>query len=145
MCGSGTLALDERDAANRMCGLAFEGSVDQLTYLMRTGIDPNAANFDGRTALHVGARAGHKSVVRALLAGGARFDSKDNWGCTAKDEAAKAGVLDHWGAEIWKTKPSLIPPPPQPAMVSTNRKDNSGRDAPTGRGVLPAVLERFMA
>ena len=46
------------------------------------GIDVNAANGEGNTALHGAARAGHDSVVRYLVAQGARVDAVNGRGQT---------------------------------------------------------------
>jgi hypothetical protein len=45
-------------------------------------IDVNAANGEGNTALHGAARAGHDSVVRFLVAHGARVDAANAVGQT---------------------------------------------------------------
>ena len=46
------------------------------------GIDVNAANAQGNTALHGAARGGHDSVVRYLVAQGARVDAVNGVGQT---------------------------------------------------------------
>ena len=65
--------------------------------VLAAGADVDAADWDARTALHVACAAGHKPVVRALLAAGARTDLPDRWHVTAREEAAKAGLQAELG------------------------------------------------
>ncbi|QOY62968.1 ankyrin repeat domain-containing protein [Lysobacter sp. H21R4] len=51
----------------------------------------HAVNADGRTALHEGARAGHASIVAALIKAGADPAATDSHGSNALHEAARGG------------------------------------------------------
>jgi len=55
------------------------------------GVDVNAANAAGMTALHYAAQAGLDSVVRELARRGARLDAKDKQGRTPVDVALGVG------------------------------------------------------
>jgi hypothetical protein len=62
-----------------------------LSRFEREKVDINAANEDGRTALHIAARIRHKkpassSVLRALIARGAKPNARDDMGNTALHE-----------------------------------------------------------
>ena len=50
--------------------------------MVENSADLNAANGDGRTALHVAACDGHAEVVKGLLEIGADAKLKDKWGAT---------------------------------------------------------------
>ncbi|MCY4025992.1 MAG: ankyrin repeat domain-containing protein [Acidobacteria bacterium] len=56
--------------------------LDAVRLAAAQGIDVNAANGEGNTALHGAARAGHDSVVRFLVAQGARVDAANRVGQT---------------------------------------------------------------
>jgi glutaminase len=64
----------------RLLYAASQGDLDELRAVLASGADPNAADYDGRTALHLAAAEGHLPAVRYLLAFGARPDAIDRWG-----------------------------------------------------------------
>jgi ankyrin repeat protein len=66
---------------------------------MAAGIDVNAANQNGQTALHGAALWGKDKVAEFLVASGARLDAKDRKGLTPLDYASgKAGGVGFDGA-----------------------------------------------
>eukprot|EP00741_Cyanophora_paradoxa_P021259 tig00021348_g20519.t1 len=69
------------------------GRTAALNILLTNGVDANAADGDGRTALHLAALHGHGEVVRSLLASEALRDpdARDAAGRTALHLAAAAG------------------------------------------------------
>jgi ankyrin len=54
----------------RLHALARKGDERRVTKLLKVGADPNAADTDGVTPLHLASFMGHESVVRLLLAKG---------------------------------------------------------------------------
>ncbi|CAI5516497.1 unnamed protein product [Closterium sp. Naga37s-1] len=70
-----------------LCRLASSSNSHQLVRLLEFGTDPNSADYDGRTALHVAAAEGHLNVVKVLLQGGASPSVRDRWHRTPMDEA----------------------------------------------------------
>ena len=64
-----------------------QGSIDSIKALLATGVDINARNNRGETALHGAADRGANEVVAFLAAQGARLDAKDVSNRTALDIA----------------------------------------------------------
>ena len=62
-------------------------SLEALRLLVERGVDPDAFNERGQTALHVAAARGADSVVRYLAEQGAKLDMKDRRGRTPLDLA----------------------------------------------------------
>lgn len=57
--------------------------------LKATKIDINGGDYDGRTALHLAAAAGHVKVCRFLISKGANVNVVDNWGGRPLDDAIR--------------------------------------------------------
>jgi len=56
----------------RLLYAASQGDLDELRAALATGCKPNAADYDGRTALHLAAAEGHLAAARFLLGSGPR-------------------------------------------------------------------------
>lgn len=90
-------------------GAAFSGDLNKLKSLVDSGIDINAKNGTGDTALHLAARYGCLSCVDFLVERGAIINACNNdWKQTPLHAAAMAGQLgclkclvDH-GADIFQ-------------------------------------------
>ena len=57
---------------------AAKGDVAEVRALLRQGVDLNARDGHGRTALHVAAHASHRDVIRELAQAGADMRAKDS-------------------------------------------------------------------
>jgi uncharacterized protein len=55
--------------------------------LLRAGADPNAISVFGDTPLHLAITGENPEIVQALLAAGAKMDSRNSKGKTPLDEA----------------------------------------------------------
>ncbi|XP_047189360.1 glutaminase liver isoform, mitochondrial [Scophthalmus maximus] len=63
---------------------AFRGDVQSLRRYFLSGVDINAVDYNGRSALHVADAEGHAEVIRFLLENaGANPALKDRWGSSA--------------------------------------------------------------
>ncbi|KAF3706037.1 Glutaminase liver isoform, mitochondrial [Channa argus] len=69
---------------------AFKGDAQALRRYFLSGVDVNAVDYDGRSALHVAAAEGHTEVIRFLLENaGANPALKDRWGSSPLQEARR--------------------------------------------------------
>lgn len=76
--------------ATNMIYFASEGSVEDMKMLLDEGGDPNAKDYDHRSALHLAASEGHLEAVKLLLDRGAMVNPKDRWGNTPMTDAQRA-------------------------------------------------------
>ena len=81
----------ERDLLVDLMWAASEGDVTGVARLLVQGADVDAADYDGRTALHLAASEGRDAVVRFLLDRHAAPSPVDRWGNTPLDDAKRAG------------------------------------------------------
>ncbi|GLC44797.1 hypothetical protein PLESTB_001212900 [Pleodorina starrii] len=70
-------------------GCASDGDIEALRTMLNQGMNPNSADYDGRTGLMLAASGGHEAVVRLLLDSGAKSDQLDAFGNSAMCEAVK--------------------------------------------------------
>jgi ankyrin repeat protein len=68
-----------------------ETSIEAMRLCIERGVDLNAFNTNGQTALHLAAQRGAEKVVRFLAENGAKIDMKNKQGKTALD-IAQAGT-----------------------------------------------------
>ena len=68
---------------------ACDGNLRGLQNAVANGILINCADYDGRTALHLGAAEGNVEVVRYLLSRGHHIHVRDRWNATPLDEARR--------------------------------------------------------
>lgn len=78
------------NATMRLLYAASQGDLDELRAVLATGCEPDAADYDGRTGLHLAASEGHTAAVEFLLTAGARPDPTDRWGGTPLTDARRA-------------------------------------------------------
>ena len=73
---------------------ASEGNLRGLQNALANGLPVNSADYDGRTALHLGAAEGNEEVVKYLLCHGHPIHVRDRWKSTPLDEARRENRLD---------------------------------------------------
>jgi glutaminase len=70
-----------------LCWASSSGDMYEVQQLIARGVDVNATDYDGRTALHLAASEGHFRIVEYLLLKGANVLAKDRWGNTPLEDA----------------------------------------------------------
>lgn len=70
------------DDALAICWAAAQGDLNELQRLVAGGVDLNAADYDGRTGLHLAASEGHYDAVVFLVKKGVNINPKDRWNNT---------------------------------------------------------------
>ncbi|MCC3777888.1 glutaminase A [Streptomyces sp. UNOB3_S3] len=74
-----------------LCFAASRGDVNEIRRLAACNVPLDAADYDGRTALHLAAAEGHRDVVEFLLSRGVDPRPVDRWGGTPLDDADRSG------------------------------------------------------
>ena len=89
-------------------------AIEFITTCLKRGLDINAVNAEGDTALHGAAQRGSEALVRFLVANGARLDVKNKRGSTPLDVALGFAPVRHRAAaalrELMAARGSAIPP-----------------------------------
>ncbi|CAI5463327.1 unnamed protein product [Closterium sp. Yama58-4] len=87
----GTVNLQE--AGTDLCNAVMRGDTGLLRRLLVNGVNPNAADYDLRTPLHIASAEGFVQVARLLVEHGADVAALDRWGNSPLDEARRCGSL----------------------------------------------------
>ncbi|OGH88054.1 MAG: hypothetical protein A3J93_02685 [Candidatus Magasanikbacteria bacterium RIFOXYC2_FULL_42_28] len=85
-----------------VCWAASQGDVHELQRLYASGADIAAADYDGRTGLHLAASEGHLEAVKFLIAKGIDVNPKDRFGGTPLIDAQRGNfkkVIDFLSAQ----------------------------------------------
>lgn len=89
---------------------AAHGDIKEMQRLVASGIDINAADYDGRTALHIAASDGKLHSVRNILQNGGRSDAVDRWGNSPLQDAERhehaeiVALLEEHAASKWSAQ-----------------------------------------
>ncbi|KAF5469216.1 hypothetical protein F2P56_013305 [Juglans regia] len=81
----------ESELAVRVNYAAYDGDSNRLKRLIRAGANPNKADYDGRSPLHIAASKGYEDIARFLIQQGVGINISDNFGNTPLLEAIKNG------------------------------------------------------
>jgi len=81
----------DADVAAELCQAAFSADLPKLELLLEVvGVDPNTADYDRRTALHLAASEGHVEVIELLVQlPGINLSPRDRLGNTPLDDAMR--------------------------------------------------------
>ena len=72
-----------------VCWAASQGDVHELKRLYASGVDLSAADYDGRTGIHLAASEGHLDAVKFLVGKGVDTSPKDRFGGTPLLDATR--------------------------------------------------------
>lgn len=86
--------LEIQRRIKELLGAAGRGDADAVREILRQGVNIDAYDRSGLTALHWAAGNGHEKVVELLLDEGADVDARDQDSSTALHGAARAGYLE---------------------------------------------------
>lgn len=96
---------DDKDNSALIAAAAGAGGLSLIKLLLKAGVDVNAANADGNTALHVAAdhEEGLPRTIELLLDNGADAHAVNKEGKTARDIA----VAEHKNAQYILSRPDI--------------------------------------
>jgi ankyrin repeat protein len=103
------LGTNESDAVGRK--KTQKEAIDSMELCLKAGVDVNAVDSKGQTALHGAAQKGWDEVVQYLADHGAKLDVKDKKGLTPVDAAmGLAGGLgfDNTTGDVHETTAALL-------------------------------------
>ncbi len=80
----------EIESVVNLCWAASQGDLSEVQKLAAQGVDLNAADYDGRTALHLAASEGQIEIVNYLITKGVNLQPVDRWGGTPLTDAERA-------------------------------------------------------
>ena len=84
------LKYDDNRASGELCQHAREGNLESIKLLVDCGIQVAAADYDGRTVIHLAASNGHKHIVDFLaMRRCVDLTLRDRWGGSALDDAVR--------------------------------------------------------
>ncbi len=110
---------------------SYQGRPDAVMMLLANGADPDAADAEGRTALHYAALAGAPEVAALLLDGAAALEALDREGLSPLGRACASG---NWRLArfLLERGAKAAPPGGQPALIAAA----GGEDDPAGVQLL---------
>ncbi len=82
-------AQQRSDQTYQLINAASLGDINEISRLVAHGAEVNAADYDGRTPLHLAAAEGRLEAVDYLLLRQAEPTAKDRWGATPIDDAKR--------------------------------------------------------
>jgi ankyrin repeat protein len=140
----GDTALTASGGIGWVEGVTYERSpkenLDAVRMLLDLGLDPNAANKDGRTPLMGAAHKGRNDVIQLLVERGARIDARDHGSRDTGNAASKiAGhkfqVLDYSEGLVRVGVQSAVPHPETAVLIRRMLTDRGLPVPPANRNV----------
>ena len=77
--------------SGELCELARRGDIEGLRVMLMAGCDPNACDYDKRTAMHLAAAEGNLHIVTELVSATVDVNTRDRWGGTPLGDAVREG------------------------------------------------------
>lgn len=72
-----------------ICWASAQGDLHEMQRLVASGVNLEAADYDGRTGLHLAASEGQLEIVKFLIAKRVDVNPKDRWGGTPLADAKR--------------------------------------------------------
>lgn len=109
----GRLMLDESMTARNLLEYTRNGDAERVSSLLNSSANPNARDYDGRTALHLACSEGNALVVNELISHKCTPNLADRWGNTPLYDAVRGGheVISRQGSH---SAPHAALTPPHP-------------------------------
>ena len=150
----GDTALTAAGGIGWVPGVTYERSVDEnveaLRMLLDLGLDPNAANGDGRTALMGAAMKGRNAAVQLLVDRGADLAQKDK-GSRDTDKATSSAAGHRWQAIDYADGlvrvgvQSAVEYPETSKLIRKLMEDRGMPTPPLGRTILSVCVVSLCA
>lgn len=102
------LMLGVTAAASHLCSLALDGKASRLELYLRCGANPDSADHDSRTALHVAAAEGNLPCVKVLVNADANPSATDRWGGTPLQDALRHGHTGELASTLYAAGGRLL-------------------------------------
>ena len=83
------ITMQGSDLGVQLCEYAFNNDIECIKRLITYNANVGAADYDGRTALHLAACEGHVETVKYLLSIGADYKCTDRFGNTPLEDAVR--------------------------------------------------------
>ena len=72
-----------------LCQAAFNSKIEDIKRLVDNGVDPNEADYDGRTAMHLAASEGNMEVLKYLISIQANIMCRDRFNGTPLEDTVR--------------------------------------------------------
>ena len=72
-----------------LCQAAFNSKIEDIKRLVDNGVDPNEADYDGRTAMHLAASEGNMEVLKYLISIKANIMCRDRFNGTPLEDTVR--------------------------------------------------------
>ncbi|XP_047319481.1 integrin-linked protein kinase 1-like [Impatiens glandulifera] len=86
--------IDSESGPYRLLHCSSKGDIAGVIQELEKGVEPNLADYDRRTALHLASCEGWTEVIVLLLEKGADVNYRDRWGRTPLSDARSAGHVE---------------------------------------------------
>ncbi|EER03396.1 glutaminase, putative [Perkinsus marinus ATCC 50983] len=129
----------KHELTNQLIMACANKDVYTVQYLLQLGVDPNVADYDSRTAVHLAAASGCLSAMKLLMDAGARLNTYDRWGNTPYEEAKRHGrknIVKFLEKLVMEGSPSMREERKTKSLDSDAAEDDFVNDA-------EAVMEYF--
>ena len=87
--GNVSFKLAGNETGVLLCQAAFNSKIEDIKRLVDNGVDPNEADYDGRTAMHLAASEGNMEVLKYLISIQANIMCRDRFNGTPLEDTVR--------------------------------------------------------